>query len=415
MRVWLLAAYEFWPIDSDAPRLLRAGINAKFLTTGGHEVVWWNSTFNHSRRRERDIPQGYVDTDDGYRVVGLRGGGYKHSISVGRIIHHRNMARHFRGLCSQYPKPDVIVASLTPLELARAAVEYGHRVGCPVVVDIRDMWPDIWLEFVPEWVRPLARPALWPFYRDLKKIVLGATSIIGITDAAVDWALMATGRPRSPLERSFPLAYPAENIARDQVASAREWWRQHGIADDGTIIGCYFGSLSKRNDFETPIKALQGLPPDMLARVKLVLCGLGEAEASIRESASGVSNIVIPGWIDAAQIRALMEVSSFGLLPYRSTLDFVRSLPNKVFEYLSGHLPIVTSLRGEIEQFFAHYPCGILYEVENPRSFQDALTKIITTPELLSNARKAAAKAAEDYDFKKVCSEFESYLRRIAR
>ena len=86
-----------------------------------------------------------------YRVVGLQGGGYQGSISVRRIIHHRNMAQHFRRLCSQYQKPDIIVASLTPLELARAAVEYGRHIGCPVIVDVRGPGLMVAAEFGSVW------------------------------------------------------------------------------------------------------------------------------------------------------------------------------------------------------------------------------------------------------------------------
>ena len=415
MRLWLVATGEPWPTDGDAPRLLRQGINASFLAERGHDVLWWNSLFDQRLRIVRDVPREPIKGKEGYRIVGLGGGEYHRNVSIERIRYNRAMAASFRRLALDHPAPDVIVVSLTPLELCRAVVEHGRRIGCPVIVDVRDLWPDIWYENLPEWCHPAARLALWPFYYELKRAIRQATAITGVTEAAVDWALAAAQRSRGPLERAFPLVYASEVSSEDKIGAATAWWRAHGVEGDATtIVGCYFGALTSRADFDTPIRALRQLPDALRGRVRLVFCGRGEAETAIRQEASGLGEVIVPGWIDAAHIRALMRLSTFGILPYRPTLDYVRSLPNKVFEYLSGDLLILTSLRGEIERLLADFPCGLLYDAGRPETFRDALINLASSPDLVVRMRSQARAAAAKFDVRASCQAFEAFVLEVA-
>lgn len=416
MKVWLITVGEPWPTDGDHPRLLRTGINAGFLAARGHDVTFWTTTYDRALRVERTGQDVDFQTAQGYRLIGLHAGRYERNISLERIKYHRAVAKKFRELALRRPRPNIIVVSLTPLELARAAVEYGRRENIPVVVDIRDMWPDIWAEQLPAGLRSLKKLVFAPFYNDLKRSVEGATAVIGITDSAIDWALGHSRRQRSRFEQAFPLVYPAEHPAEDKVEEATKFWHSLGVGTaQNEIIGCFFGTFTRRVDFETPLKALSEMPSSLRGHFKLVLCGRGEMEPLIKEYAARTPQIICAGWVDAPKIKALMQLSKFGLLPYRPTLDFTRSLPNKVFEYLSSGLPIVTSLRGEIETLFRKYPCGALYQSEDPASFSKLMTAYYEAPETLTRLSLQARAAGDSYDPAITCLNFESYLTELLR
>jgi glycosyltransferase involved in cell wall biosynthesis len=414
MRIWLVTVGEPWPTDGDSPRLHRTGINAGFLAAAGHEVTYWSGTFDHSHKHERTGHDVRLDTAQGWRLIGLFAGGYQRNVSFERIRYHRTVTRRFQEMAKSEPAPDLIVVSLTPLELARAAVEYGKARGIPVIVDVRDMWPDIWAERLPAPLRPFSPLLMKPFYDDRRAAVRGATAIIGITDAAVDWALDAVGRKRGPSDRGFPLVYPAAAPDEAAVAAATRDWLGRGIgANPDEIIGCFFGTFTTRVDFETPLKALAQMSEPLRSRFRLVMCGRGENEALIARYAAMTPQIIHPGWVDAPQIMALMRMSHFGLLPYPPTLDFVRSLPNKVFEYLNGGLPILTSLRGEVEGLFQAYGCGMLYDVNTPASFQAVLAELAAQQQKLEILKQGAVAAATAYDSTLVSRQFEAYLNEV--
>jgi glycosyltransferase involved in cell wall biosynthesis len=207
------------------------------------------------------------------------------------------------------------------------------------------------------------------------------------------------------------LVYPATKPDEGAIASAADYWRGQGVGQrPDQIIGCFFGTFTTRVDFETPLKALAEMPEHLRKRFMLVLCGRGENEAMIARYAAMTPQIVHHRWVDAPQIMALMRLSRFGLLPYPPTLDFVRSLPNKVFEYLNGGLPILTSLRGEVEDLFKTYGCGALYDVGAPSSFQSVLRGWTERPGRLDILAEGAKNAAQTYDSTSVSAAFEQYL-----
>ncbi len=415
MRIWLVTVGEPWPTDGDHPRLHRTGINAGFLASRGHEVTSWSGTFDHASKTERTGRDTDSTTEQGYRLIGICAGTYERNVSLKRIKYHREVTRRFREMVKTEPTPDIIVVSLTPLELARAAVEYGSQHNIPVVVDVRDMWPDIWAEQLPGPAQALKGLIFAPFYNDLKIAIRGATAVIGITDAAVDWALVHAGRCRGPLETGFPLAYVTNRPAEDKIEAALQYWRSLGVGASGEIVGCFFGTFTTRVDVDTPLRAVVDMPEAMCSRVKLVFCGRGENEDLIRGYAAKSSQIICHEWVHSPEIVALMRLSSFGVLPYPPTLDFIRSLPNKVFEYLSAGLPIISSLRGEIEGLFAQFNCGALYETKNPNSFANILSSALDRPDMLVKMSEGAKAAGACYDPISICTRFETFLEKVVR
>ncbi len=58
---------------------------------------------------------------------------------------------NFTKLANSYDTlPDVIHVCNVPIELCHAAVTYGRAKGIPVVIDVRDLWPDVYLEVIPQ-------------------------------------------------------------------------------------------------------------------------------------------------------------------------------------------------------------------------------------------------------------------------
>ncbi len=71
-------------------------------------------------------------------------------------------------------------------------------------------------------------------------------------------------------------------------------------------------------------------------QVKFILAGDGDDLQEYRREGADCANVDFPGWLSAAQIRALLERAHLGLVPYRNTPDLVMSVPNKVGEYFAA-------------------------------------------------------------------------------
>ena len=69
-------------------------------------------------------------------------------VGIARIINHRLLGVNFTDYASKQLQPDVIHVGNIPIELAYAVVKYAKLYSIPVIVDIRDLWPDIF-DFIP--------------------------------------------------------------------------------------------------------------------------------------------------------------------------------------------------------------------------------------------------------------------------
>ena len=61
MKVWVITVGEPLPIDGRHERLYRSGILSQLMAAEGHDVTWWTSSFNHTKRAQRSTADSTVD------------------------------------------------------------------------------------------------------------------------------------------------------------------------------------------------------------------------------------------------------------------------------------------------------------------------------------------------------------------
>lgn len=415
MRVWLVTVGEPLPTDGANERLLRTGILARHLVDAGHEVVWWTSSFDHQRKLQRSEEDRRAPVGKNLVVWLLHGREYRRHVSLARVVNHVQVARSFREHASSEARPDVILCSVPLIELADATTEYGRRTSTPVALDMRDMWPDIIAELVPRGVRPLARLALAPMYRQLARAARHASAITGITPAFVDWGLSYAGRERRPLDRDFPLAYSPQKPPANVIDAAADAWRARGVGGKFSFVVCFFGVFGRNFDFDTVLAAARVLEHER-ADVQFVLCGDGDSRADLVERARGLSNVIFPGWVDHAAIWALMGIAAIGLAPYVSSPSFEASYPNKAIEYLAAGLPVVSSLNGLLADLLAVHDCGRTYRNGEPAALCAALRELRDDPtKRAALGARGRALFNERFEGARVYSEMTSWLADLSR
>lgn len=358
MRVWILEVGEPLPLEQDA-RLYRYGQFSRALAAKGHEVVWWTSTFSHA-------PREFVVSGDRDMVVSgvtlrlIHGPGYSGSVSLGRVRHQRHFASQFLRRADSYPKPDLIICPVPTLEGAEAGVSWARKNGVPALVDIRDLWPDEIVDLAPPAFRPAARFMLAPLYAKMKRICAQATSLTGVSDSYLDYALQFAGRARRSGDFVFPLGYSGEPLAQDKLVEARSWRDASPIRPERFTL-CFFGTMGNYFSLETVIEAARVLRREL--PIQVVLAGTGLNRERYMAIASGMEEVLFPGWLTGPQIAAVMEISKAGLAPYKQGAKM--SLPNKPFEYFSGGLPVISSVIGELEKVILENKCGVNYQPES--------------------------------------------------
>lgn len=417
MKVWLVTIGEPVPIDdANNERLHRTGYFARFLADYGHDVIWWTSTFDHFRKRHLFEADTFLSINERLQIKLLHGCGYRTNVSFSRIRDHRQIANKFSKLIRKSEnKPDIIVSALPTIELCLESVKYTKEVGIPVVLDMRDMWPDIFIDSAPMPVRPLARLLLSSMFDNAKIACSGASAITGITEAFVEWGLNCGRRQRTNLDRSFPMGYRSDPPPIKKILEAGKFWDSQGIpANSNDLNVCFFGTLGKQFDLDMVIRAAKVLN-EQKKTVHFVICGTGERLHYYQQLSANLPNIIFPGWVDAAAIYVLMRRSSVGIDPLPQRYDFLATINNKAIEYMSAGLPIVSSPgRGVLYELLAKEHCGLSYDCGDMEGLANILSRLCEDRTIV-NSMAANSKRAflEKFTAEKVYGEMMGYLENV--
>lgn len=406
MRVWLLHLAEMLPID-ESPRLFRYGMLADILTRRGHDVVYWGPTFAHYTKKFRSREDRCVEVSPGYRIHLLHAGGYRTNVSLSRIAFQFRVAFRFRAAARQAPRPDVIVASMPTPSICLAALTVGAERAVPVLVDVRDLWPDALVHLMPRGVRMLAGALVSPVNMANRSIFSRAAGITAIAPSYLRWGLRFAGRAREDFDGVFPMGYRvAEPPAERQPALLREWEARLGPASE--LRCCFFGTMGRHYRIQDILDAAEQLPA-----VSFVLCGDGDRRHEYQKEAAGLENVLFPGWVDSEAIWAVMKLSDVGLAPYRE--GAAMSLPNKPFEYMAGGLPVVSSLPGELADLLRGDRCGFTYRPGHVDQLADTLRRLKVDRELrVTMGRRARRLFESTYRADRVYGRMSEHLEHVA-
>lgn len=413
MRAWLLTVGEPLPIDPGATRLWRTGLLADSLIARGHDVVWWTSAFDHFQRRLREPVDSGLSVKPGLTVWQLSGVPYGRNVSIARLRNHHQVARRFSALAATQPQPDVVLSSLPTLELCDAAVAFGRSRSVPIAIDIRDLWPDVIFEMLPQPVRAVAPYAAPWMRRQLKRSASGAAAILGVTDEFVRWGLDHAGRERSQLDRAFPMGYSGRTPDDDDRRRADASWDAYGLRPDQFVI-CFFGTLGWMFDFDTVLAAAAMLQ-EQAPNVRFVICGGGENLGTIRERSSALTNVIVTGAVGFAEIWTLMRRSAAGLAPYRAMRNFSDNLPNKPIEYLSAGLPIIGADLRVLRRLLFEQRCGVTYANGSATELAQCVMKLRADAGLRSAmSARSSELYKRNYVAERVYADMAMHLEQVA-
>lgn len=371
MNIWLITIGEPILHPDNKLRLHRTGILAKMISENSdRKVTWWTSAFNHFTKKHMYESDTVVEVNKSLTMIALHGQGYGSNVSIARIKDHNEIARKFANRAESIERPDIIVAAFPTLGLCEAAVVFGKKHNIPVLVDYRDMWPEVFVDILPKKMQPLGRIALSRLFNKTRNLFANATGLIGITEEFLQLALKKTGRQFQHNDAVFPLGYLENQYTESELISANQFWDTQGLAKDLKTI-CFFGTLGYQFDLETVIRAAS-LPGGK--SYQFVICGSGDKFEDFKKLNRDNKNVIFPGYMSAAQIKSLMNRSDYGLCPYMPKEAFLNSIPGKAIEYFSAGLPLLTTLgKGVLGEYVRRHQIGTNYEAFVPESLLESL------------------------------------------
>ena len=358
---------------------MRMAMLGRALVAQGHSVLWWSSTFSHLGRRLVYSEDRQIELSPGFVWTGLYAGAYDNNISIDRYRHHRRLTRRFRALAVEQSSPDAIVAAFPIPDLALAAVDYARARSIPCIVDVLDLWPEVFLERVTRPLRGIAKVLLSPWYRTASTALQGADCLVGCSQGYLDWALQLARRTPGALEQVFYLSCDDDGAICAHTESQRILDLRKRL--HGKTVFTYVGSFGYAYDLELLCEVAQRCSESTNSSVHFVLAGGGQRYASICKRAALLSNVTLTGWLTGDETRSLLAMSDVGLIPRCGTRN---NLPNKPFEYMAAGLPILSSLEGEMVRLIRENDIGISYESGNLDELYGHVVRLADNPAMLS-------------------------------
>jgi len=264
---------------------------------------------------------------------------------------------------------------------------------------------------LPNWLRGVAGVATRGMRKTAQRSLSRAQGVIAVSTSYLCWGLEHAGRAQRVEDGVFPIGFTKPAVSTEEAVRAKERLRAAGV-DESRVICWYIGSFGRTYDLEPVIAAARTLLAAGRRDVQFVFSGRGELGAQWQRLAKGLDNVLFTGWIDAPEAEWLRSRAAVGLQPYAAGAP--QGLSNKLFEYLSGGMPVVSSLQGESEALLKKEGCGLTYPAGDARICTEMLMKVIDDPQLRRQmGERARAVFRDRFDGTVIARRLSEHLETI--
>ena len=98
---------------------------------------------------------------------------------------------------------------------------------------------------------------------------------------------------------------------------------------------------------------------------------------SVKKSFLNCNNVFFVGWVDYSKIITLAELSIASIAPYKNIENYQYNLPNKIIDSLSLGKPVITPLKGAMEELINKEQIGYVYDDSGPNNLLIILKNMI--------------------------------------
>jgi len=139
---------------------------------------------------------------------------------------------------------------------------------------------------------------------------------------------------------------------------------------------CYVGGITKIRGIKEIVKSISSID------VKLLLAG-DFLEEGLKESTSkldGWEKVKELGFVNRGEVKEVYTKSKLGLVTLHPVINYIDSLPVKMFEYMAAGIPVVASNFPLWKSIIEDKKCGICVDPLNPEEITNAIKYLLENP-----------------------------------
>jgi len=268
--------------------------------------------------------------------------------------------------------PDVAIGSSPTLFAAMAAAGLAKRRQIPFIMEVRDLWPAIFVELGIIRNRQLIR---W-LERLEMRLYHQATKIVVVTEAF-----------RTKLiERSLP----EKKVWTISNGADLEFWNAPRDKSDlrtrynldNRFVVLYIGAHGISHALERVLDSASELKEDFPG-IHFLFVGEGAEKEKLMQSASQrkLTNVTFIDPVSKVEVRDFYALADVCLVPLRNIPLFETFVPSKMFEMMAMSRPIIGSVRGEAARILSQSGAAQVVEPEDSRALTRALLDVYHLPD----------------------------------
>ncbi len=153
---------------------------------------------------------------------------------------------------------------------------------------------------------------------------------------------------------------------------------------------CYVGGITVIRGVREIVESISNLPD-----VKLHLAGLYSPESLKIElmQLEGWSKVTDYGYVGRTEIIEILNQSKVGMVTLYPQLNYLDSLPIKMFEYMLAGLPVIASNFPLWKEIIDSSNCGLTINPKNPSEIANAIQYLLENDEIAEQMGKNGRKA----------------------
>lgn len=420
LSIWVVNPFDDIPGEGLPP--LRFWTLCRVLAGRGHDVTWWTADWSHRRKTPRRPVPRVVEDEEGFGVRLVPVKPYHRNVTLARLRSHRDYGRNLERQATAavasgtLERPDLILASLPPLEGPEAAARLARRLDAVLVVDLMDLWPETFERLLPgpAWIKSILSPLLLGGMQRRRRALLeAADGISAATRAYADSALRDVAS--SDVTRSPYVCHHGAYLAEYSTPQRPHPMDEPVSAGTRPLACVYAGSLEQGQDLEAVLAAARKLSAAGTA-IDIHVAGAGRFEAKLKTDAAaipGPSRVVVHGLLPRGAYAKLLSECDVGLVAVKP--ESLVAVPYKACDYAAAGLAIVNALPGELAELIDRHRAGLPYTAGDPSSLAAALGELAADRGRLLELRQGARRLAEDaFDREQTYPRFARWLESLA-
>jgi len=303
-------------------------------------------------------------------------------------------------------RPDVVIATSPQLFCGWAGVLLGKLRRVPLVLEIRDLWP----ETIVAVGAITSRPAIRLLEALERGMYAGATHVVTVGEG-YRRQLLARG---VPAERISVVPNGVDGEAFAPAAPNPALRRRLGL--DGCFVCSTVGTIGLCGGLEVVLHAARRLKRAGAYHFRLLLVGDGARREALQQEArdEGLDNIIFTGRVAKEQVREYLALSDACLVHLRQHDLFRTVYPSKLFEAAAMEKPIILGVAGSAAELVRQARAGVCIEPENAEHLCQALFTLAENPDVAQRmGRNGRAFVLEHFNRDQLAEEYLEILQSV--